>query len=123
MASNLLRIVGASQDIEIDEEKLRRLCNKVNIWDHYSISRSQYVSLNDNKKLKILKGFYKNLLPVYYNNGKCQFCCNNCVWAENGRKQDYHVINVILGMCFSDSEKILSDQNTDLKNMIGAVNF
>ena len=65
MASNLLSIAETSQEIQIDEEKLRHICSRVNVWDHYGISRSQYVSLSDDEKLKMLKGFYKNLMPVY----------------------------------------------------------
>ena len=57
MASNLISIVETSQEIQVDNEKLRYICSKVNIWDHYGISRSQYVSLSDPDKMKMLKGF------------------------------------------------------------------
>ena len=58
MAENLLNIAESSQEIQIDEEKLRFTCSKVNIWEHFSISKSQYVSLNSDEKLKMVKGFY-----------------------------------------------------------------
>ena len=107
MASNLLSIAETSQEIQIDEEKLRHICSRVNVWDHYGISRSQYVSLSDDEKLKMLKGLYKNLMPVYFGNGKCRFKCK---------------VNVMVSTCFSDNEKILSDESNDLKNMVSAVN-
>ena len=79
--------VESSQEIQIDEEKLRFICSKVNIWDHFGISKSRYVSLNSDEKLKMVKGFYESLLLVYFGKGKRQFCSNDCVWFE-GRKQD-----------------------------------
>ena len=47
MAKNLLRIGETSQEILIDEEKLKFICSKVNVWDHFNITRSQYVSLSN----------------------------------------------------------------------------
>ena len=119
MAENLLNIAESSQEIQIDKEKLRFICNKVNIWDHFGISKSQYLSLSSDEKLKMVKGFYKSLLPVYFSNGKCQFCCNDCVWFE-GRKQD--CLNVMTCTCFefSDDKKVLSSVS-NLKNMVSAV--
>ena len=100
MAANLLSIAETSHETEIDEEKLRFICSKANIWDHYGISKSkaniwdhygisksQYDSLNYDEKLKMLKGFYKNLIPVYFGNDKRKFCCNDCIWFDDGRKQ------------------------------------
>ena len=57
MAANVLSIAEASHEIQIDEEKLRYICSKVNVWDHYSITKSQYVSLSNEEKLRMLKGF------------------------------------------------------------------
>ena len=39
MVANLLSIAETSQEIQIDEEKLRFICSKVNIWDHFGISK------------------------------------------------------------------------------------
>ena len=123
MAENLLNIAESSQEIQIDEEKLRFTCSKVNIWKHFGISKSQYVSLNSDEKLKMVKGFYKSLLPVYFSNGKRQFCCNDCVWFE-GRKQDCLKWggNVMARTCFefSDNKKVLSSVR-NFKNMVSAV--
>ena len=40
---NLLRI-EEKKEVNIDKEKLRFIATKVNIWDHFGITRSQYVS-------------------------------------------------------------------------------
>ena len=104
MVTNLLSIAETSQGIEIKEEKLRFMCSKVNIWDQFGMSRSQYISLSDDEKLKMLKGFYKALLPVYFSSGKHQFCCNDCVWFDDGKKQDCLKckVNVMACSCFSE---------------------
>ena len=51
MAANLLSIAEASHEIQIDEEKLRYICSKLNACDHYGIS------LSNQEKLRMLKGF------------------------------------------------------------------
>ena len=68
------------------------------------MSRSQYISLSDDEKLKMLKRFYKALLPVYFSSGKHQFCCNDCVWFDDGKKQDCLKckVNVMACSCFSE---------------------
>ena len=86
MSSNLLNIVETSQEIQINDEKLRYICSKVNIWDDYGISRSQYVSLSDAEKMKMLKGFYKSLLPTY-GHGMFKLCCGDCAWFDDGKNQ------------------------------------
>lgn len=40
MTANLLSIAETSQEIQIDGEKLRFIHSKVNIWDHFGISKS-----------------------------------------------------------------------------------
>ena len=70
------------------------------------------------------KGFHKSLLPVQHlSNGKCQFCCNDCIRFE-GRKQDCLKcgVNVMACTCFefSDDKKVLSSVS-NLKNMVSAV--
>ena len=57
MAANFLSIAEASHEIQIDEEKLRYICSKLNACDHYGITKSQYVSLSNQEKLRMLKGF------------------------------------------------------------------
>ena len=120
MAANLLSIAETSQENEIDEEKLRFICSKANVWDHFGISRSQYVSLGNDEKLKMLKGFYKALFPVYFGSGKRQCCCNDCVWYDDGKKQDciQCKVNGMACTCFSefsDDKNVRSVKNMRLK--------
>ena len=70
MDTNLLSIGEGSQEIEIDEAKLRLICSKYNIWDHYGITRDHYVRLGEAEKLQMLKGFFKSKVPVYFGEGK-----------------------------------------------------
>ena len=123
MAENVLNIAESSQEIQIDKEKLRFICSKVNIWDHFRISKSEYVSLNSDEKLKMVKEFCKSLLPVYFSNGKRQFCCNDCVWFEDIKQDCLKCgVNVMACTCFefSDDKKVLSSVN-NLKNIVSAV--
>ena len=83
MATNLLSIVEGSQEIEIEEAKLRLICSKYNIWDHYGITRDHYVRLGEAEKLQMLKGFYKSKLPIYFGEGKLFVCSKNCVFADD----------------------------------------
>ena len=73
---DFFNIVEQKEEVQIDAEKLRFIASKVNIWDHYGISSSHYVSLSEPEKA-MLKGYYKNLLPVYFRNGKESFCRSN----------------------------------------------
>ena len=75
MTANLLSIMEDSQESEIDEAKLRLICSKYNIWNHYGITRDHYVRIDDAEKPQILKGFYKSKLPVYFGEGKLFVCC------------------------------------------------
>ena len=69
MASNLLNIVY--QEFQpINKEKLKFICTKHNIWDHFKLSKVQYASYSDHEKMQMLKRFYTDLVPVYYSDGK-----------------------------------------------------
>lgn len=63
---DFLSIVEKKEDIQIDAEKLRFLASKVDIQDHFGITRSQQVSLNAGEKSNMLKGYYKSLSQVYF---------------------------------------------------------
>ena len=67
---NLLNIVESSEEIQIEKEKLKFITRNVNIWDHFGISKSQFVSLNSDEKFKMIKRFYKSLLPSLFGDGK-----------------------------------------------------
>ena len=65
MASNLLD--NMRQPLKSsDEEKLRILCTKCNIWDHFKMSREQFHSVSEHKQMKMLHRFYNDLEPVYF---------------------------------------------------------
>ena len=49
MASNLLSIMQQESQ-PIDEEKLKFICTKHNIWGHFKISKAQFVSFTDDEK-------------------------------------------------------------------------
>ena len=69
MASNLLSIV--SQELKpIDEEKLRIICAKRNIWDHFKMSREHFSSIPEHEQMKMLHRFYNDLEPVYFAQNK-----------------------------------------------------
>ena len=119
MAASLLNIMEDYQEIEIDEAKLRLICSKYNIWDHFGITRGNYVRLGEAEKLQMLKGFYKIKLPVYFGEGKLFVCCNNCVFVDDGRRQ-YCLnckLNIIYCCCAFDDEKILSPNKRSLLTM------
>ena len=86
---NFLSIFEKKEEVKIDEEKLPFMASKVDIWDFFGISQSQYLSLSTEEKSKILREYYKKLLIVYFCDGKKSiFCCGNCVWFDDGKKQD-----------------------------------
>lgn len=61
MERGLLITTESSQKVHIDEEKLKYITSKVNIWDHFGISRSHYVSFDNDEELKIVKRFSMDL--------------------------------------------------------------
>lgn len=65
MASNLLDSMRQPLKSS-DEEKLRILCTKCNIWDHFKMSREQFHSASEHKQIKMLHRFYNDLEPVYF---------------------------------------------------------
>ena len=119
MATNLLSSGEGSQETEIDEAKLRLICSKYNMWDHYGITRDHYVRLGEAEKLQMLKGFYKSKLPVYFEEGKLFVCCKNCVFVDDGRGQDCLncKLNITYCCCASNNEKILSPNERYLLTM------
>ena len=107
MATNRLSIVEGSPEIEIDETKLRLICSKYNILDHYGITRDHYVRLGEAKKLQMLKGFYKSKLSVYNGEGKLFVYCKNSAFVDDGWRQDCLncKLKVIYCRCAPDDKK------------------
>ena len=97
MASNLLSIVyQESQPIE--EEKLKFICTKHNIWDHFKMSKTDYASFSDYEKMQMLKRFYTDLVPVYYVQGKNFSCCKDCLLMT---AQDKIILDAKLMFCIA----------------------
>lgn len=107
MTSNLLHIAESSHEAQIDEEKLKFICSKHNIWDYFKMSKSQYLSYSNNEKMQMLHRFYNELVLIWYGQGMLFVCCKNCVWFQ---KQDCLrcKVNVIYCTCSFDDEEFFS---------------
>ena len=47
--ANILEIVMQRQ--QIDAEKLRELCSRKNVWDHFGLEKQDFLSLSEEKQL------------------------------------------------------------------------
>ena len=61
--AHLLRIVNQQKAL-IDEEKLRILCTRQNIWDHFGLAREDFSALSEAKQFQMLPKLYFDLLPT-----------------------------------------------------------
>lgn len=61
--AHLLSIVN-EQQAPIDEENLRILCTRQNIWDHFWLAREDFSALPEARQLQMLRKFYYDLLPT-----------------------------------------------------------
>ena len=62
--ANLVSIVN-QQQTPIDEEKLRILCSRKNVWDHFGLNREVFSTLSDAKQLQMVRKFYFDNLPNF----------------------------------------------------------
>ena len=72
----------------------------------------------------MLQRFYKLFLPVYFGQDKRQFCCNNCIWFDDSKKQDCLncKVNVLACTCYEFSEHGKKAASFDpLNNMVTAI--
>ena len=60
--TNPLGIVK-QQQAPIDEEKLRILCTRQNIWDYFGLEWEDFSALPESRQLQLLRKFYVELLP------------------------------------------------------------
>ena len=79
------------------------------------VENSEEIYIDINEKSKMLKGYCKNLLSVHFGDGKkLVFCCSDCVWFDDGKKQDCLKcgVNVMVCSCyeFSSDVKHTSDK-------------
>lgn len=105
MALNLLSIV-LQENKPIDEEKLKFICSKSTIWDHFKITNEHFLSLSESEKIHMLHRFYTELEAVYYGTNGKNICCLDCVWLDNGSVQNCLKckVNVKNCSCFSNNE-------------------
>ena len=62
--ANLLSIVSQKQ-MPIDEEKLRILCSRENVWDHFGLDREVFSTLSGTKQLQMVRKFHFDNLPNF----------------------------------------------------------
>ena len=61
---NLLSIVN-QQQTPIDEERLRILCSRKNVWDHFGLDREVFSTLSDAKQLQMVRKFHFENFPNF----------------------------------------------------------
>ena len=76
--AHLLSIVN-QQQAPIDEEKLRILCTRQNIWDHFRLAREDFSALSEAKQLQMLRKFYFDLLPTLSSARSSAFNINSSI--------------------------------------------
>ena len=60
--ANILGIVN-QQQTPIDEEKLRILSTRQNVWDHFGVDKEVFSTLSEAKQLQMFRKFYFDHLP------------------------------------------------------------
>ena len=61
--TSILGIVQQQQQTPIDEDKLRVLCARKNVWDYFGLEREDFLNLSEAKQLQLVRKFYfENLL-------------------------------------------------------------
>lgn len=66
MAAYLSNIANLTPK-SIDEEKLKVLCAKHNVWDYFGVSRDEFGSKSESEQVMLLKKFYYELEPTIFN--------------------------------------------------------
>ena len=56
--SSILGIVQQQQQTPIDEDKLRVLCSRENVWDYFGLDREDFLNLCEVKQLQLVQKFY-----------------------------------------------------------------
>ena len=62
--AHLLNIVKQQQQAPIDEEKLRILCLKHNIWHHFGVAQEEFSAFSEVKQMQLLRKFYFDLVST-----------------------------------------------------------
>ena len=56
--SSILGTVQQQQQTPIDEDKLRVLCSRENVWDYFGLDREDFINLSEAKQLQLVQKFY-----------------------------------------------------------------
>ena len=56
--TSILGIVQQQQQTPIDEDKLRALCTRKNVWDYFGLEREDFLNLSEAKQLQLVRKFY-----------------------------------------------------------------
>ena len=49
--ANILDIVKNQQEQQINKNKLRELCEKKMVWDHFGLDKDNFLNLSESKQL------------------------------------------------------------------------
>ena len=56
--SSILGTVQQQQQTPINEDKLRVLCSRENVWDYFGLDREDFLNLSEVKQLQLVQKFY-----------------------------------------------------------------
>ena len=110
MASNLLNIVNYEPK-PIDEEKLRIICTKHNIWNNFKMSREQFSAAPEREQIQMLRRFYNDFEPAFFQN-KASIDSSISKNIKNPSK----IIKVIEDSRGRSEIKVSADKNQDKKS-------
>ena len=55
---NILDIVKGQVRQQINENKLRDLCSRKNVWDHFGLDKEDFLNLFESKQMQLTSKFY-----------------------------------------------------------------
>ena len=56
--ANILDLVKNQQEQQINVNKLRELCEKKNVWDHFGLEKEDFLNLSESKQMQLTSKFY-----------------------------------------------------------------
>ena len=54
-------VTQQQQQQQIDEDKLRELCSRKNVWDHFGLDREDFFNLSEGKQLQLTRFYFENV--------------------------------------------------------------
>ena len=55
---NILDIVRSNEQAQINVNKLRELCSRTNVWDHFGLGKEDFLNLSVSKQSQLTSKFY-----------------------------------------------------------------